>query len=665
MEAVGGGGWLAELTNAAEAAVSPLKDAEAQAAEVRKVCAELRGQQGAVLALHGVKGFRRLHDASQAVVLASLLSMPRLRRLALRGCGAAEQSGLALAQLVTPPGALRILDVRDNMLGEAGLLALAGALSSRSVLTQLLLREAHPAGPVAASVVEALASAARRCTSLRYLALGEVEAVAGGSGGALARLQQAALANHEANAAALNLGEEVGEEGEASGKGGCEEQGEQGEQGEGAVQAEGEEDDELGADALQSAIEELRSARPRTLRLAHLAAVASAPLPRHVALVRQLRDCGSLRVVSLVNLGLGDALAGSLARALPRLASLRLLDISHNLLSGRGLEMLGAALTNNHSLLHVSALPQWLPPPAAVEDAWRGRLAQRRLKFEVAVLRAQGLVSARGDSGEPQVSLECGGGQLASTQPARSGAADPSWLETFTLCIPASALLLPSGRVQPDGGALHVSVRDTCTSSKATGEIEMASCDVPLAALLHRDATTVTCALEPPASFRQYAGRPAASLELRLRVLHVGEAQPDDVKPGVPRAFVERRTADGSKRKQNAAAIQASFRGRSARRHTTGLLTQARSLAEEIAAAATAASAAAAAAATMRLRAAGSSRLVAQRRRRRNERKKLLLSLALVACVAAGLLLFYLSESSQCQLAGSPGACIAPMLGLR
>ena len=111
------------------------------------------------------------------------------------------------------------------------------------------------------------------------------------------------------------------------------------------------------------------------------------------------------------------------------------------------------------------ALPQWLPPPTAAERAWRGSLARRRLKFEVAVLRARGLVSARGDSGEPQVCLECAGAQLASSQPARSDDANPSWLETFTLCVPASALLLPSGAVQPDGGALHVVVRDTRTSS--------------------------------------------------------------------------------------------------------------------------------------------------------------------------------------------------------
>jgi hypothetical protein len=119
----------------------------------------------------------------------------------------------------------------------------------------------------------------------------------------------------------------------------------------------------------------------------------------------------------------------------------------------------------------VGALPQWLPPPAAAEEAWRGSLARRRLKLEVAVLRARGLVSARGDSGEPQVCLECAGAQLASTQPARGGGADPSWLETFTLCVPASALLLPSGAVQPDGGALHVVVRDTRTSSKVTSPL--------------------------------------------------------------------------------------------------------------------------------------------------------------------------------------------------
>ena len=60
-----------------------------------------------------------------------------------------------------------------------------------------------------------------------------------------------------------------------------------------------------------------------------------------MALLRAVRDCGTLRAVSLVNLGLGDHFCHSLARVLPRLAALRLLDVSLNLLSGRGL----AALT--------------------------------------------------------------------------------------------------------------------------------------------------------------------------------------------------------------------------------------------------------------------------------------------------------------------------------
>ena len=59
-----------------------------------------------------------------------------------------------------------------------------------------------------------------------------------------------------------------------------------------------------------------------------------------MALLRAVRDCGTLRAVSLVNLGLGDCFCRSLARALPRLAALRLLDVSLNLLSGRGLEAL-------------------------------------------------------------------------------------------------------------------------------------------------------------------------------------------------------------------------------------------------------------------------------------------------------------------------------------
>ena len=47
-----------------------------------------------------------------------------------------------------------------------------------------------------------------------------------------------------------------------------------------------------------------------------------------MALLRAVRDCGTLRAVSLVNLGLGDHFCRSLARVLPRLAALRLLDVT-------------------------------------------------------------------------------------------------------------------------------------------------------------------------------------------------------------------------------------------------------------------------------------------------------------------------------------------------
>ena len=49
-----------------------------------------------------------------------------------------------------------------------------------------------------------------------------------------------------------------------------------------------------------------------------------------MALLRAVRDCGTLRAVSLVNLGLGDHFCRSLARVLPRLAALRLLDVDPN-----------------------------------------------------------------------------------------------------------------------------------------------------------------------------------------------------------------------------------------------------------------------------------------------------------------------------------------------
>ena len=67
-----------------------------------------------------------------------------------------------------------------------------------------------------------------------------------------------------------------------------------------------------------------------------------------MALLRAVRDCGTLRAVSLVNLGLGDHFCRSLARVLPRLAALRLLDVSLNLLSGRGLEAL-TEVPDHHS----------------------------------------------------------------------------------------------------------------------------------------------------------------------------------------------------------------------------------------------------------------------------------------------------------------------------
>ena len=191
----------------------------------------------------------------------------------------------------------------------------------------------------------------------------------------------------------------------------------------------------------------------------------------------------------------------------------------------------------------------------------------------------------------------------------------------------------------------------------------MASCDLPLAAMLLRDAATVTCALAPSScAAAAAAGRPTASLELRLRVLHVGEAQQDDAMPGVPRDLAARRTADGSKRKQSAAAMQARFRGRKARSYTTGLLVQARSMAQALVEE-TAAAALSLLESPPPIRTAVVSRVVA-RRRRRKRLHALLLSLALVACVAVSLLLFYLSESAQCQLAGSPGACVALLLGL-
>ena len=79
-----------------------------------------------------------------------------------------------------------------------------------------------------------------------------------------------------------------------------------------------------------------------------------------MALLRAVRDCGTLRAVSLVNLGLGDHFCRSLARVLPRLAALRLLDVSLNLLSGRGLEAL-TEVPDHHA--HADRSPEPSPQP--------------------------------------------------------------------------------------------------------------------------------------------------------------------------------------------------------------------------------------------------------------------------------------------------------------
>ena len=547
------------------------------AADVHAVLAAVRAHEGAALDLKAAhESFALLGDASQALVLASLQARPDMTALRLRGCHAGEQSALALAQLVGPgaPCQLRMLDVRGSLLGERGVFSLCSAMHGGCSLAELRIDEAS--GPLPPASIEALATAARRASSLRRLRIGGVESGAGGGGGALARLQLALLANHEQETAADAADDAAAAADDAA-----------------------DDDDEKLDDVLGATIRRLRPAAggprpPATLRLAHDAAAAAAPLPRQLALLRCLRDCAGLRSVSLVNVGLGDAWGLQLARALPQLASLRLLDVTHNLLGAASLEALGGGLDLNDSLLHVAALPQWLPPPQPTQDGWRAVLARRRLKLELTIVRARGLVSARdGTGGEPRVAFEWDGKKM-QTAAARDGSFEARWNETFTLCVPASVLI----RQPPEVGGLagNAPLRLTVLDDRpkrsifAGADPPLGSCEVPLACLLRHDSASVSCALAAtPADASGGGGMGfhlmdfslatasggdaplggAGELEVRLRLLHCGDAQPDDAtNAGVPRQLQNNRAQQGQQRRKSVTALQANWRARDARDKT-------------------------------------------------------------------------------------------------
>ena len=107
---------------------------------------------------------------------------------------------------------------------------------------------------------------------------------------------------------------------------------------------------------MAGAISALQQGKLSTLRLTHAAAVARATLPRQLDLLRAMMSCERLRIAQLVNVGLGDAWGHALAAALPSLSGLRILDVSHNLLSSTAARAVAEALPFNHSLLWFSAL---------------------------------------------------------------------------------------------------------------------------------------------------------------------------------------------------------------------------------------------------------------------------------------------------------------------
>ena len=313
--------------------------------------------------------------------------------------------------------------------------------------------------------------------------------------------------------------------------------------------------------------ESIRSLRQfgqlRTLRLAHEPAVARAPLARQLDLLRAVSACASLRIAQLVNIGLGDAWGYALADVLPRMDSLRVLDVSHNYIGSGATRAIAAALPANHSLLWLQLLPQWLQIDRDVETALSAALSDRRIKLDVAVRGARSVLSSRGDVGEPSVAFEWRGAVLStgSAQPT-AHTSNPKWDEHFTICVPAS-LLWPPSRTP-----LTLSLIDLRRSAQLAAEPPMGSCELPLGALLLAASSTlgVRCPVRRHPSAAPVASRGnGAELHADLTILGVGMAHPDDHLPGVPAAW-RQALADQRKARFGAARkLQSAWRARGAR----------------------------------------------------------------------------------------------------
>ena len=489
-----------------------------EASDVHALSASLRSWSRPALNGSFLPELVKLPDASTAVVLSSLQANRTITSLTLRDCNLAERSALAIGQLLAAGLPLTSLDLRDNAIGERGLIAIAAAMGS--AIFELKLQSALPQ-PFSPPAVAALAGAASRCRGLVSVWLGEVDEAAGGSGGPLAQLQRQLLDNHEAAAVAALPTMAWGKIGAPAAPAAAEPSGSAASL---AALPPSKLDEE---GALGAAVRSLHEGKLRTLRLAHDAVAARASVPRHLELLRAMGACASLRVVQLVNVGLGDAWGRALASALPGLDSIRVLDVSHNLISSEPVRAIAAALPRNHSLLWLQLLPQWLPLERAAEIALTDALATRRLKIDLAVRAARGVLSARGDAGEPSVQFEWRG-QLLSTQGTTHPSLNPRWEERFTLCVPGS-LLWPPCRMP-----LELVIADGRRAALSSADPPMGKCELPLGALLLADAAlAVRCTVQRDPAAAPVAARPA-ELMLELSTLHVGAAHPDDEQPGPP-----------------------------------------------------------------------------------------------------------------------------------
>ena len=540
---------------------------EDEATDVRLLSATLRTWDRSSLTGAFLPQLVALPDPAKAVALMTLVRARGLSSLTLRDCRLGERSASSIGEILAASVPISFLDLRDNLIGERGLAAVAAGVQQEGSLVEMRLQ--HALGkPIAPPSVAALAAAASRCRSLRVIWLGETDAGAAGSDGPVARLQRALLLNVEEAAAerlpSLAWGHKPdplrrfrpASPASLSPSPGAKRSSVSTSTSATPVASLSEQEAQ-DDDGVMAALKALRQGKIRTLRLSHDAAAARASLPRQLELLRSLGACASLRIAQLVNVGLGDAWAYALAAALPKLRPLRILDVSFNFIGSDAARAIARALPSNHSLLWLQLLPQWLPLEYDAEQAMGGALSDRRIKLDLAIKGARSVISSRGDVGEPSVAFEWRGAMM-STGAAHptSTTANPRWDEHFVVCVPAS-LLWPPSRTP-----LALAVVDLRRSSQLASDATMGTCELPLGSLLLVDsATNVRCSLLRHASAAPVATRANAELDLELRLLHVGSPHPDDGDQGVPLAY--RQALVEERRAEFAAAtrLQARWRG--------------------------------------------------------------------------------------------------------